>query len=343
MPGSGAPSLARDYYQRFIALDDAARVAFLRGLVNSSPPAFETEWLEFKPYPYRDPENTIKDIWSKTIAAFANIQGGVLLWGIGTKTIDKVDSASTLQLVPAPDQLRTQLFELHHQATDPPLPGVEITPVSDPGEGGKGFVVCFIPQGSFVPYRAEYSNRNYYIRVGDDSIIPSPVILRRLFYPQSLARIEAFVRLTSAERQSAGGTVDVLKYEVFLVNSGAATAHDVYVLAHDNINYSRPDGKGLIHAHNWHMREGSPNKSGFYSTIPIHPEFRTLVATSYEWSPDKYVENNVVHPNYYTVHMKLFVYCRDMDCQAFDVEFSRDEQINGGCEKKCTVVNDRAQ
>ncbi len=49
MAVTDTPSLARSFYQRFLASAD--RIAFLEGLVNSSPPTFETEWLEFKMYP----------------------------------------------------------------------------------------------------------------------------------------------------------------------------------------------------------------------------------------------------------------------------------------------------
>ena len=151
MPTSDTPSLARNFYQRFLESSD--QVAFLRGLVSLNPHTFETEWLEFKPYPYQKPDEPIKEIWSKNISAFGNTQDGVLIWGISAKNFNRVDAAHNFQLVPNPDELRTRLFELHHQATNPPLSGIKIHSVIDPNESGKGFVVCFIPEGKFVPYR----------------------------------------------------------------------------------------------------------------------------------------------------------------------------------------------
>ena len=279
------PSLARAFYQRFLAAPD--RVAFLEGLVNSNPPTFETEWLEFKMYPQEDNDQKndqkIKEFWCINLSAFANTQGGVLI-GIGAKKIDKVDAASSRPLVPSPDALRTRLFELHHLATDPPLSGVEIEAVTVPNEGGKGFVVCFIPQGAFVPYRAEFNIRNYYMRVGDDSIILSPVILRRLFYPQSLAKLEMRVILSTSRKEYEGRMTDLWKYEVFLRNFGRATAHEVYILMTDNVPYNTTLGKGLSHGDNWQTKVSLPNKSGFYSQIPIHPDFPTLVARSFSES-----------------------------------------------------------
>src|SRR5208337_179338 len=115
----------------------------------------------------------IKETWSKALSAFANSAGGVLIWGIHAAKKDGVDEAQSFRLVPNPKALATRLMTLHHEATDPPLTGVRVEPFTDPTEGRKGFVVCLIPQGDFVPYRAEHSDRQYYIRVGDDSIIPS--------------------------------------------------------------------------------------------------------------------------------------------------------------------------
>jgi hypothetical protein len=344
MPPTHMPSLARSFYQRFLEAPDA--VAFLEGLVNANPPTVETEWLEFKMYPQegndQKDEQKIKEIWSVILSAFGNTQGGVLIWGIGAKKIDKVDAAHSRPLVPSPDVLRTRLFELHHLATDPPLSGVEIEAVTVPNEGGRGFVVCFIPQGAFVPYRAEFNVRNYYIRVGDDAIVPNPVILRRLFYPQSLAKVEMRVILSSERQAYEGRMTDLWRYEVFVRNAGRATAHEVYILVNDNVRYNTTLGKGLSHGDNWDTKVALPNKSGFYSQIPIHPDFPTLVARSWQWDPaGRGVYEGQVYPAFPTLRIRMFVFCRDSERQIFEVEFDRDDFVNDDvCDKKCTIVAD---
>jgi hypothetical protein len=338
------PSLARSFYQRFLAAPD--RVAFLEGLVNSSPPTFETEWLEFKMYPQegndQKDEQKIKEIWCVNLSAFGNTQGGVLIWGIGARKIDKIDAAWSRPLVPSPDALRTKLFELHHVATDPPLSGVEIEAVTVPNEGDKGFVVCFIPQGAFVPYRAEFNIKHYYMRVGDDSIVPSPVMLRRLFYPQSLAKLKMRAVLSSERKEYEGRMTDFWKYHVFLQNAGWSTAHEVYILIEDNVPYDAALGKGLYHGDNWQTKVSLPNKSGFYSQIPIHPKFPTLVATSREWNPaGPTVYEGRIYPAFATLRIRMFVFSRDAEHQVFEVEFDRDDYVNGNeCDKACRIVTD---
>lgn len=337
MPPRDTPSLARDWFQGFLHSSD--KVAFLRGLVNSNPLTFETEWLEFKPYPHANPDETIKEIWSKNLSAFGNTAGGVLIWGIGARKVRKVDAARSIQFVPNPDELRTRLYELHHQATDPPLPGIDVQAVSDFAEGGKGFIVCFIPQGEFVPYRAEYSGSQYYVRVGDDSIVPNRVVLRRMFYPQSLAKLRMMVSLRLTRKTSGSANITEMDYSIVLVNDGFASAHDVYVVAVDNVDYP-VTGRGLIHSENWASASLSPNKSMFHARIPIHPGFSTQVAASHKWDArPQYVVGNTVYPDFRPLWMKFYVYSRDTEYQAFRVDFVKEDLLQSNVvERACNRI-----
>ena len=69
-------------------------------------------------------------------------------------------------------------MELHHLASDPPIQGVEVEAVPDPADPARGFVVCFIPENGVKPVRAEHAGKQFYIRVGDDSVVPSTALLR---------------------------------------------------------------------------------------------------------------------------------------------------------------------
>lgn len=99
------PSLALEFFNRIKQASD--RFAFLASLVNSSPPTFECDWLDFKIGD--DPaikdkkrlEEEQKKVWSKALSAMANSGGGVLVWGIKAEK-DKatgIDAANALALV----------------------------------------------------------------------------------------------------------------------------------------------------------------------------------------------------------------------------------------------------
>src|SRR4051812_19625253 len=84
-------SLAYDEFKRITGSD---AVEVMRAMIGSDPPTLETEWREFKAYPWEDfkeplsgcDTNNLKDkktdfikkTWSECMSAFANTQGGVL-------------------------------------------------------------------------------------------------------------------------------------------------------------------------------------------------------------------------------------------------------------------------
>ena len=202
----------------------AGGAPFLKSLINSTPPAFETEWLEFKGAEKID-ANGIKNYWAEALSGFANTEGGVLVWGIDArKNEDKgIDCASALSLVPSLSALEARLKEIQPQRTNPPVNGVDY--FSCPSEEGceKGFVVCYIPEGNFKPYRTEIKKNPYYIRAGDSFHIPSVALLRSLFYPEYHSCLEAEV-ITGID-EKLGRVVA----EFFINNRGVATAKNVVV------------------------------------------------------------------------------------------------------------------
>jgi len=169
-----------EFFER-IGEGDAA-FGFLSGLISTDPPTAEMEWLDFKGrIDPSDPE--LKRVWSKAISEFANTQGGLLIFGIDARkdAATGIDAAHELSLIPRPAALRSRLMELHHQATDPPVLGVEVKEIVGPTD--EGFVVCQIPSSPFRPHRSEHCNKQYYVRAGDDFVQAGPGLLRTLFYP----------------------------------------------------------------------------------------------------------------------------------------------------------------
>jgi hypothetical protein len=173
------------YFDRFNGPDAAS---LLSSLPESNPKAFEDEWQDFK-----SGKAQLKDVarlWSEVLGAFANNEGGIVVWGIKAKKEDGVDAAHALELVPHVDTFASDLREQFRFATDPPLTGVEIRPVPLSSGATEGFVVCYIPEGPLKPYRSERSSQQFYLRVGDECRVPTVAILRRMFFPQRNARIE---------------------------------------------------------------------------------------------------------------------------------------------------------
>ena len=65
------PTMARNFFDQIRTAADP--VAFIRGLVNSTRPTYETDWLDFK----QQPNTNLKDskwwdMWIEALAGFAN-------------------------------------------------------------------------------------------------------------------------------------------------------------------------------------------------------------------------------------------------------------------------------
>ena len=192
MPASAPESLASPSQARYLfeLYTGPGALAVLQSLPAQVPKVFETEWLDFKTGKF-NPQD-VPRIWSKALGAFTNNEGGVVIWGVeARKDPDTgVDAAHSIEPVADVYKLTSRLKELHHQATDPPIKGVEVTPLPLHKGSPAGFVVCFVPESSHKPHRAEHDARKFYLRMGDSAKECSVSILRQLFYPKVSLRAE---------------------------------------------------------------------------------------------------------------------------------------------------------
>jgi len=167
----------------------------LQSLPQLAEKTFESDWLDFKSGKADDDD--VKRIWSKLIGAFANSEGGVVVWGIIAKKDSKtgIDAVSGVDLVPDVNALKSRLMELRAGASDPPVANIDIQAIPLSSGTSEGFVVCLIPESRMKPHRSEWAERRFYLRMGDSSRECNVAILRQLFYPKRQLRIEASIKL----------------------------------------------------------------------------------------------------------------------------------------------------
>lgn len=289
------PSHALEFFKKV----NVEGIKFLKSLIGSDPPSFETDWLDFKGADQLK-DKDVKRIWSEALSGFANTEGGILVWGIDARPdpITKIDCASGLSLVRNPNLFVSRLRELHSQSTDPPIPGVDHWFANEEGEGDCGFVVSYVPESNFKPHRAEAAGRNYYIRAGDSFHVPSVSLLRNLFFPEYHSHL--WPELKSFYNK------DTIFIDGYLYNSGIATAKNIVLF----VGYKADPTWKLETAHRWEF-VGSPNPnhktgSGMACFLPIHPgtalpafrlsrpiktqEFRQIISVDFEIF--MYCENN---------------------------------------------------
>jgi hypothetical protein len=184
-------SRAEDFYRGVENLSEPERTARIEGWISCGQT--EDEFLDFKTG--RGDVDDHKATWSKLLSAFANTEGGVLVWGVDARTPKRpdafgrrLDKVEAMTPVDDPSVLEQTLKDVRLAATIEPVRGVEFLRVpATPALGGpsKGYLLCLVPEGNNKPYRAELdSSRQYWQRVGGNSVILSHALLRSLFYPR---------------------------------------------------------------------------------------------------------------------------------------------------------------
>jgi hypothetical protein len=279
------PSLARQFFDSIVQAADP--VAAIRSLFNTSSPTFETDWLDFKTE-HTDPKQRdrhVKETWSQALGGFANNQGGVLLWGIDARKTKvgaaEIDAAIGEKPMTDPQALKSRLAELQRGATDPPLANVEVVAYDLPTQAGKGFVVCYVPEGPFKPYRSELADRQWCIRAGDNFVVMSPAVLRAMFYPRTWAVFSGRVDLSLPPTRTTGpGGVNLTKldFAFHLTNKGTATAKDTLV----QVSFSLP-GR-LRHAQAGKLWRDllTGDDLSYSAVLSLHPRITTEVCSG-QW------------------------------------------------------------
>lgn len=256
-------SQAKTFFDDINIMEKEKGFELLKNLIDKENKFYEQDWIDFKGAPK---QNDMKKIWSKAISGYANSCDGIIVWGIDARKDEdtNIDYASELSLVDEPEIFKSRLQELQRQSTDPPVGNIEYWHAFDPDNKDKGFVVCFIPESPFKPYRADAAGRNYYIRAGDSFQVPSVSLLKRLFYPEFHAFLWPELRAKKEESK--------IIVEGYIHNSGVGTAKNVVIAMETDSNlgdFSMVDNSWNVVDHN---AVENKNQSAAFSLInPIHP------------------------------------------------------------------------
>lgn len=316
------PSNAEAFFDRLMSADKPFEI--LASLVNSDPPTCEEEWLDFKTEP---PERkAITRMWSEAVSGFANVAGGVLVWGIDARqiTIDgqEIDCAGDLRLIEKPRELASRLAGEVHRTTDPPVEGVRVEAIVGPDD--KGFVVCFVPEGTSKPYCAEQATGKPYVqRAGRSFVVMNRSLLRSLFYPRASPdlQIALFPEWSAIEVNRSmyyASKIDV-RFRGWIANSGQASAEAVCV----HLLSRERAPKKFEPAEGWHPVRTMNGGRGVAMHRLLHPgectQFLNLLLTLNARATD---ESELVPDENVLLTFKAFA--KDTEPRTFGVEWSAD-------------------
>lgn len=286
-----APSLARQLFDEITQADNP--VAEIRRMVAEK--RFEQDYLDFKmenPRGNKDEDRNLgklKDIWSEVISGFANCAGGVVIFGVNAREHEHEGVKLDAAMEDAPlDNVRQKHAYLMAQrgVVDPPLAGLELHWYPTPEDPDRGYIVGFVPQGEYPPYRTTDKKQQFFMRAADKTPVANRAQLERLFFPRANVHFVANVVVSYSLRchisPLKSRELFTILLEISVTNNGNATAHNTHV--------AMPRAKEV-----WEeIRPGSgweayftERDQCFISTAPIHPGMRSRTIVGMEARQDK--------------------------------------------------------
>jgi hypothetical protein len=187
----------------------------------------ETLHLEFKSKGHGGEPGKIGDEdkknLAKSISAFANTEGGCLIFGISTdqgKGSD-ADRAKAVQLIDDLGGVKRSVEAILRDVVNPAIPGVELHVVEDSAGSDRGILALYIPQSVGRPHRANMGSgdvrEHYYQRTASRSDIMPHSILAALMGRVPSASLYLLLNIW-IEQPS------VLRFWLELGNSGRGSA-----------------------------------------------------------------------------------------------------------------------
>lgn len=161
----GVAESSESLFQQFID-GNRASLRRIRLVVSDNEP--ETTMLDFKRNADRGVEvsrmtDDSKDHLSRCASAFANTEGGIIVWGVESKDY----KANSLQPIPNIAQFAQELNTQTAATATSHVAGIRTIYVEDEAGTGAGFAVTYVPRSFVSPHQATREKvKNYWMRVG---------------------------------------------------------------------------------------------------------------------------------------------------------------------------------
>ena len=216
-------SIAGELYKSFTSAADVQRLVDLQ--------RSEDLYLEYKSK--ADPRVVaLGDIdrgnLAKTLSAFANADGGVLIWGVGTPQGSKrgVDIAERLVPIDDVSEFCRRLKECALTVVAPPVYGVDFAPILIEGTDS-GYVKCIIPKSFQPPHMSlqgakDGGAKRYWIRSSNGCRIMEHYEIADAFGKRMCPRMTLDVKTNQMNEVG-----DEMNVRVFLRNEGRGVARHV--------------------------------------------------------------------------------------------------------------------
>lgn len=253
-----AMSLADDY--EAISLDMIRRYVAERKEEHLS--------LEFK----RTASSDLSEIndrknFATALSGFANADGGLIVWGIGTTRLDKVDTASSENPIPDVVTFVGRLNEFTGILVNPRVGGVLHRRIQ--GSGDAGFAVSLVPASDSGPHMAKAGIDRYLRRHGDRFLAMEHYEVADLFGRRPRAKLDLEWSVRSGGSESSRRFARV---ELKLTNRGRGPASAPFLAITTDENSTEIEHRGLtrITRQNDGLMQVLPVSDGSVALVGAH-------------------------------------------------------------------------
>jgi hypothetical protein len=167
--------------------------------------------------------------YSKSMSAFANSAGGIIVWGIGS--CRQPDGSSCLEKseIENLQRLIQRLHDLEAELIDPPISGIRHKEIQT--EENRGYAATLVPASEGGPHIAKAKDQNrYYKRSGNQSLHMEHYEIERMFGTSPRPQLELNVSCRSSGKATKNG-VPYSRYSLTLslLNNGRGLAKYAFV------------------------------------------------------------------------------------------------------------------
>jgi hypothetical protein len=225
----------------------------------------ETQTLEFKAK--SDPATTNlgsedKKNLGKTLSAFSNAIGGILIWGIAPAKKGEEVSAGK------PDPIRQlgffadRVHGLVGQLITPPNPHVELLPIAR--ADGSGFLAIRVGSSDARPHMSVAADHHrYYLRSGSSTMPMADFLVRDMLRIRTSPKLVLSARFEVGSASNPGTGVDLI---LTIGNEGTVSARSPYLSV-------GPDrGSAWVEVHPFSARVTPKRRFFEASALSLHPD-----------------------------------------------------------------------
>jgi hypothetical protein len=168
-------------------------------------------------------DQNIEEKLARALSGFANVAGGVLVYGITTSRGPKgePDRAQAVTPIQGVTAFRAALERMASRVVEPVIAGVDIREIENPATLGDGVVVVRVPESIGKPHRAvrttSEANDRYFMRTTTEIIVMPHAMLAALFGGSPPPQLELRARFVGSVQPSP-------RVEIRLVNRGRGSA-----------------------------------------------------------------------------------------------------------------------